>query len=130
MNQQEEEILILDYFRKYFDNFPKGKLIKSESPDFILQINPKNTIGIELTRLNDTAPTLKEKIEHTLSNKSQKLKLYRSKNFNELWLIIHTDSIDESITYNIQNKLINWEFAAKFKKVFLFDLFSKKIYKL
>jgi len=130
MNQQEEEILILEYFRKHYPDFPKGKLIKSESPDFVLKETPKKSIGIELTHLNYTAPTLKEKIERTLVNKNQKFNLYKSQKFNEIWLIIHNDFVEEAISYNIQNKLINWVFLTKFEKVFLFDLFENKIFEL
>jgi len=130
MNQQEEEILILEYFRKHYSDFPKGKLIKSESPDFVLKETPKKSIGIELTHLNYTAPTLKEKIERTLVNKNQKFNLYKSQKFNEIWLIIHNDFVEEAISYNIQNKLINWVFLTKFEKVFLFDLFENKIFEL
>jgi len=130
MNQQDEEILILEYFRKHYSDFPKGKLIKSESPDFVLKETPKKSIGIELTHLNYTAPTLKEKIERTLVNKNQKFNLYKSQKFNEIWLIIHNDFVEEAISYNIQNKLINWVFLTKFEKVFLFDLFENKIFEL
>ncbi|MCD4683605.1 MAG: hypothetical protein K8R86_10015 [Bacteroidales bacterium] len=130
MNQQEEEILILDYFRKNYDDFPKGKVIKSESPDFILKESRKRIIGIELTRLDVNASTLKEKIEHTLKNKSQKFGIYQSKNFNEIWLIIHTDFIEKTKTYNITNMISKWKFSFPFDRVFLFDLFEKRIYGL
>jgi len=130
MNKYEEETLILEYFRKQYPDFPKGKVIKSESPDFIIQQTRKITIGIELTRLDENSPTLKGKIGQTISNKNQKLILYQTKKFNEIWLIIHADSITELLPYNIQNKLTIWKYPSKFDKAFLFDLFSNKIYKL
>ena len=46
------EHLLIHYFRECCNAFPKGKLIASESPDFILKINMKLNLGIELTRLN------------------------------------------------------------------------------
>jgi hypothetical protein len=49
--KKQLEILIIDYFRSAYTDFPKGKLKASESPDFVLDISPKNKIGIELTRL-------------------------------------------------------------------------------
>ncbi len=49
--KKQLEILIIDYFRSIYDDFPKGKLKASESPDFLLDFSPKNKIGIELTRL-------------------------------------------------------------------------------
>jgi hypothetical protein len=49
--KQIQEYIIIDNFRKHYPQFPKGKLIKSESPDFILKTGAKHTIGIELTSL-------------------------------------------------------------------------------
>ena len=46
--QTLEVLLIMKQFRNDYAVFPKGKLQKSESPDFILKQNPKTTIGIEL----------------------------------------------------------------------------------
>ena len=57
MNHHDEEIMILELFRKSYPEFPKGKLVKSESPDFILQQNyPNQSIGIEVTRLHEEIP--------------------------------------------------------------------------
>jgi hypothetical protein len=49
--KKQLEILIIDYFRSAYSDFPKGKLKASESPDFVLDIAPRIKIGIELTRL-------------------------------------------------------------------------------
>ena len=130
MNQQEEEVFILYYFRKYFDDFPKGKIVKSESPDFILKVSPKKSIGIELTRLDNNSGSLIEKIEATLRNKSDKIRLYQQKKFDAIWLIIYTEFIKESKSYNIPNKMNNWIFNTKFDKVFLFDLFENRIFQI
>lgn len=130
MNQQDEEIFILDYFSKHFNDFPKGKVTKSESPDFIIQQTRKRTIGIELTRLDPVASSLKEKIEYTLKNKNEKIGIYQTKKFNDIWLIIYTDFIEDSKSYNIHNKIDSWKFSSKFDKVFLFDLFEKKTFVL
>jgi len=105
MNQQDEEILVMDYFRNHFEDFPKGKLIKSESPDFILKVSHKKFLGIELTRLDDQAPSLKERIQKTLENKNQKIHQYQNPGFYAFWLIIYADCLEESKTFNIQNKL-------------------------
>ncbi len=45
------EILLMQYFRESYAEFPKGILNSSESPDFILKLKSKQQIGIELTRL-------------------------------------------------------------------------------
>lgn len=130
MNQKEEEKLVMQYFRESYEDFPKGKLVVSESPDFILKIKHKKSIGIELTRLDIIANSLKEKIEATLENKSEKLLIYQKKSFTKIWLIIYTEFIDEPKSYNIQNKLNTWNFSSEFDQVFLFDLFERKIFGL
>ncbi len=130
MDQKEEEGRIIEYFRESWPDFPKGRLIRSESPDFILKINPKKSIGIELTRLDNNSDSLIEKIEATLQNKTDKFRLYQQKKFNAIWLIIYAEFIEESKSYNIPHKLNNWIFNTEFNKVFLFDLFEKSIYPL
>ncbi len=50
--KKQLEHLLIQYFRECYDEFPKGKLIASESPDFIVKIKKKFNLGIELTRLN------------------------------------------------------------------------------
>ena len=44
-SQTMEELLIMEHFRNNYVEFPKGKLQKSESPDFILKISPKKFGG-------------------------------------------------------------------------------------
>jgi hypothetical protein len=50
--KKQLEILLVHYFRACFDDFPKGKLSPSESPDFVIKMKNRREIGIELTRLN------------------------------------------------------------------------------
>jgi hypothetical protein len=50
--KKQLELLLMHYFRERSPDFPKGKLMLSESPDFILKLKTKNRVGIELTRLN------------------------------------------------------------------------------
>lgn len=42
----------MDYFRKCYPDFPKGSVVPSESPDFLMKMKNKHILGIELTRLN------------------------------------------------------------------------------
>lgn len=46
-----EEAQILRYFSLCYPDFPKAKIEKTESPDFILQLNRHHSIGLELTKL-------------------------------------------------------------------------------
>jgi hypothetical protein len=50
--KKQLEILLINYFRESFTDFPKGRIIPSESPDFIIKLKSRNHLGIELTRLN------------------------------------------------------------------------------
>ena len=50
--KKQLEILLMDYFRKYYPEFPGGKVVSSESPDFVVKMKNRHQLGIELTRLN------------------------------------------------------------------------------
>lgn len=50
--KKQLEILIMDYFRECYSDFPKGRVVPAESPDFWVRKKNRNVIGIELTRLN------------------------------------------------------------------------------
>jgi hypothetical protein len=49
--KKQVEVLLMDYFRKTYPEFPKGKLKPCESPDFVLSLNTRSSLGIEITRL-------------------------------------------------------------------------------
>ena len=51
-DKKQLELLLMHFFRECSPDFPKGKIVPSESPDFILKLKSKNRIGIELTRLH------------------------------------------------------------------------------
>ena len=138
-----EEKICLDLFAKSYKTFPKGKIIKTESPDFIVKINQKKTIGIEITKLHHTdykdlnrgykmLEAMPHKIidflEQTISIKEDKLELYKKKMINSFWLIITVDLLkfDNFMINSIQN----WQNKSQFNKVFLFELFNKNIFEL
>jgi hypothetical protein len=50
--KKELETLIIHYFRNSYPEFPKGETIPSESPDFLVKLKNRRTLGIELTRLH------------------------------------------------------------------------------
>lgn len=51
-DKKQLEILIMQYFRNIYDEFPQGKVVPSESPDFTISMKNHHVLGIELTRLN------------------------------------------------------------------------------
>ncbi|MBI9037424.1 MAG: hypothetical protein JEY97_04755 [Bacteroidales bacterium] len=239
----DEENYILKYFSKELPDFPKAKLLKTESPDFVICLNSRNKIGIELTKLTNKIPDKnkygnkivrsyenkilvkakqtyesnfkhkfylavyfsnsfiinnnqidlfanvlvqivyqntkecnfssyfslkientdlpkqiewiriihhpevetsiwknrpeyldcefsKENIQHTIKLKNDKIALYQKKKINTFWLIIIIDYFSNNFSYNIHNKINNWSFDSKFHKVFLFELFCRKIFNL
>jgi len=54
--KKQLEILLLNYFRECYNDFPKGRIVPSESPDFIVRSKLRKNIGIELTRLHPVMP--------------------------------------------------------------------------
>jgi len=147
-SQSLEEMLIMEQFRNRYHKFPKGKLVKSESPDFIMKETAKTSIGIELTKLH--GPTVfkfkthyprqiigyqspefnRENIEYTINAKNEKLYLYQRKMLNQIWLLITADLDESPVSYNLSNKLENWNFYSGFQKVLLFELKTRKVFEL
>lgn len=74
-DKKQLEILIMQYFRKSYSDFPKGRMKSTESPDFTLNMKNFRLLGIELTRLNpENAKALDEEgyrnirfIEHCIN---------------------------------------------------------------
>jgi hypothetical protein len=132
-----QEQIILDRFRKHYHGFPKGRIVKSESPDFMLMSCNKPAIGIELTSLpfpnytlgNESNEEFISDIVHSISRKQEKLKSYRQKNADAYWLIIFADSIElNGFSFNGQ---LEGSFSKNgFDRVFLFDLFEAKVWEL
>lgn len=129
-----KEKLVLELFRRYYNEFPKGRLQKTESPDFILKISTKKSIGIELTELynhNQKESNFSvEQIEILIAKKEEKIRLYRKKKVSELWLIVTVDAIEQSDLHNLISGIEKHEFNSLFNKVFLFEIFNRKIFEL
>jgi len=147
-SQTLEELLIMEQFRNDYSGFPEGRLIKSESPDFILDEMSETSIGIELTKLH--GPTVnklkthyplhvngywapeytRENIEYTINAKNEKLHIYQQKKLNRLWLLITVD-LDEKMTCAEQfDRLAEWCFFSGFHKIFLFEMKSNSVFEL
>jgi hypothetical protein len=123
-----QERVILDIFRSNFQAFPKGRLIKTESPDFVLKTSPKRSIGIELTALpapvyaisGETIPVFIADLQLTIMKKEEKLKNYKKKKVDEYWLVINAGFIDvHSINFN--NHIDKLTVCSGFKRIFLFE---------
>ncbi len=51
-DKKQIENLLVAGFRAFYPEFPKGNLVPSESPDFIMRTTNNRYLGIELTRLH------------------------------------------------------------------------------
>jgi hypothetical protein len=147
-SQSLEEMHIMQQFRNSYAEFPKGKLLKTESPDFVVKQSIKASIGIELTKLhgptvlkhkthypqkiNDYQPPELnfENIDFTIHSKNEKLGIYQRQKLNQIWLLITTDLAESPVSFNLSNKLENWNFISGFQKVFMFELKSRKVFEL
>ena len=126
---------MLDRFRGSFPDFPKGRIIRSESPDFILKQTPKKSIGIEIMALpsarydlnGDQKNRLIEDIVMSVSKKEEKLVSYRKKWAGAYWLGLYADLIDNK-GIDLWVELTGRKLRSNFDHVFVFDLFEGKIW--
>lgn len=146
--QVVEEEFIMEQFRNEYMDLPKGQLVKSESPDFILKLTARKAIGIELTKLHGPAvqkekthfplkingyhpPELnRENMEYTINAKNDKLPIYRQRGLKQIWLLVTTDLSNSQVSFNLANKLGSWKFSSGFHKIFLFELKARKVFEL
>ena len=142
MIQDELEELVLNVLRAKWSGFPKGKVIKSESPDFIVQSGKKAKTGIEITEIAPLEASRSknhgilrfesafEQIKASIENKEMKYNFYQTKKLNQIILLIHFDYFDGPKSFNLDNHLGNWQFENSFAKVFLLDLFESSLYQI
>ncbi len=112
-----EEKQYLKHFILECQNFPTGKIIETESPDFIIKLNKKNSIGLEMTKLyfsednknhkpNHHFNTIENKIIEKSKNKYfEKNKLNISAHFN--LSDIENFSTNNNNTNNLSDKICN-----------------------
>ncbi|MBL7110904.1 MAG: hypothetical protein ISS19_03065 [Bacteroidales bacterium] len=139
-NKAIHEREVLDQFISSYSEFPNGRIFKTESPDFILAVNPRYKIGIELTHLHNPAEKnntsysaiqlTKDILNAVILKKEEKIPIYEKKKLDELWLIITMIEPGQMPNYNLNNKLESWTFNNSFTKVFLFNFIDFKIYQI
>lgn len=136
-----EERKYLNYFLQAYTDFPKGKIIAAESPDFIISLNYKRKLGIELTRLTQpnleeselailVPPLSKEYLIEKIKSKEEKLPLYKKQRVSELWLILVADTFERSTSFNIHNQIEAWNIESRFDRVFLFEVMGNTVYEV
>lgn len=134
-----EEQAVMDLLRSQYSGFPPGRIIPSESPDFVLQTGRHYRIGIEITRLTkgpisallpsaqSNRFTLQD-INYAMSRKEEKRTLYQKKRLNELWLVL-VAGLDASSSAKLPANLntIDKIPLTGFNKVFLIEMISRKV---
>ena len=141
-NEKIEERFYLDLFRKLESDFPRGKIIASESPDFLIKTKHR-TVGIEMTRMMplymreesfetaNEAPKRwlvgTETLQMILDKKEEKLNLYQSKKLNAYWLIIVVPPLSSAHSCELPPQLLHFKFHTRFNRVFLLLVDQKKL---
>jgi len=128
-----EEEAAIRYFKEKYPAFPKGKLIKDESPDFILKTGRHYSIGIELTQIISPQHGFQndfqfiDEVMKTILKKNGKLPLYSQKKTNEIWLIITCDDLNFQDNFRPEENLFTAGLKSGFNRIFLFDLFGGNV---
>jgi hypothetical protein len=118
--KKQLELVSMHFFMACYPDFPKGRLISSESPDFIVARGKRNRLGIELTRI---APFC----DHAMD---EKLSLYQKQRLNGYWLIIFTDMLLKSGRPHLADRIMDQSFHSGFQHIFLFEWMKPKIFQL
>lgn len=120
-------------FRNQDPSFPKGRLVKSESPDFKLRMAKGAFIGIELTRIrmlseeggiSGILSNSKGYVQvlATLEAKEKKIGVYRKQKPDSLWLIIFADHSEPRAIEKLNKTLLHNKLTTKFDRVCFFNL--------
>ncbi len=140
-DKKAHEHQVLQIFRNLVSDFPKGKVLPTESPDFLVRLNRKKVIGIELTELHgqtfydnqgfyNTPELLYQNIGDTISAKEGKIYLYQKVKPVELWLLIHLRSFQDQLNFHYRNKLTNWDFNSSFDRIFLLEEKNRELHEI
>ncbi len=125
--QKQQELLAIEQFRQTLPEFPKGKLVASEAPDFILKVTHKKWIGIELTSVGNPGQkgSLNSQIIEMVNIKNIKYRTYHSKHIAQHWLIITIDffNADQLVSAKALTALQD----SFFQKIYFFELFNNTI---
>lgn len=120
--KKQLELLLVNYFRDVYPGFAKGRIVSSESPDFIVRGKGGKKLGIELIRLHptesfrtggaDDSNEIKTKLLETakeLYERSAPLKLYVKFLFSEKKQITEERllSVSAFVASLIRKRLLN-----------------------
>lgn len=135
-NKKDKERKLLEVFRNHYPDFPNGKLKASESPDFILMLNRKASIGIEVTSFYPPAffktdenflihQNDEEAILNLIKSKDEKIPSYRRHLLKQLWLVVVIDPVFHKSSFRLNIKYLRKAISTRFDKVFVLLLPNK-----
>jgi len=129
---KQEELIIFNLFRKAYTLMPKVEIEISESPDFLIYTSKRNKIGIEITTvIFEQNPKVNPHVFlNSIHKKEGKIQLYQKHILQEIWLIIGFESPSNLFTSNLFSSLKSTFKFTQFQKVFIFELFDKKLLEL
>lgn len=141
-DKKREEKRCLDLLIKLYPDFPRGRIVPGESPDFIIRSTTKRKTGVELTRYTRNGdgkypgeshfhPELsRDSLVELLESKEEKLALYRKKRLDQIWLVILVSSFTHSSSVNVHNQLARWKIRSAFDSILIMDLSLEKVYEV
>jgi len=125
--------------------FPAGRILRSESPDFIIRISRKKSLGIELTEIishtsgnikyasnpvGDNNDYVSQAILEAVSKKEEKIHLYRKNRLDHYWLIMYIQSEPGPSQSGFFNRMEKWIFQTSFNRIFLYVKPWRKVFEL
>jgi len=132
MDKKRIERQYLDAFIRLYSEFPKGRIISGESPDFVVKTR-RWTIGIELTELivqpssgtsakliRDWQQSFMQELEKTVKKKEEKLRLYQRDNHLKYCLLIHFDLDISTLLRNLPATLNEKNLESGFDAILIF----------
>ena len=69
-------------------------------------------------------------IKVAIDKKEQKLPFYRRHHFDEYWLVINCDHIQNTKSFREQNPIQDELFHSEFRRVILFEILSRRVFEL
>jgi hypothetical protein len=139
--RKQEERIYLDTLALLYPAFPRGKIIASESPDFVVRSGLRQVTGIEITQMTRREfnwlegrrghflPRLtREQLVELIRYKEDKLALYMRKKLSQIWLVIVAKGFSNPAPYNIRNQLESWHIESRFDRVIMIDLRKNQLY--
>ena len=121
-----EERRVLDFVRTRLADFPKGRVIASESPDFII-VTRHFKVGIEITRwfVPDEEPAsgrtkfLLSDLNNLIAQKEALLPFYRKQLLHSCHLIVSLETNNESLANHLRVKLMHTVMSSAFNRLFV-----------